>query len=83
MRTKEKLAQALKAANAPQWMVDNALAGQYDDFESDSAMPCVQLVIDCQAAGLEDMANRAKNGEFDATHEESEAWFQREGKNLI
>jgi hypothetical protein len=33
--------------------------------------------------GLNDLAARAMAGDFDATAEESEAWFQREGKDLF
>jgi hypothetical protein len=32
---------------------------------------------------LVDIANRAMDGEFDATKEESDAWYEREGKDLV
>lgn len=83
MKTKEKLASALTVANAPLAMIEDALKGKYDDFESDSPTPIVDLVKDCKMFGLEDMAKRAMNGEFDGTKEESQAWFEREGKDLI
>lgn len=83
MKTKEKLAKDLKEANAPKWMVNNAESGYYDDFESDIAMPIVQLVNDCHNNGLEDIETKAKNGDYDSTKEESEAWFNREGKDLL
>lgn len=82
-RTKDKLAKALKEANAPKWMIDRALIGYYDDFEGTIAMPIVVLVNDCHDNGLEDIADRAKDGEFDSTKEEAEEWFRTEGKNLI
>lgn len=83
MRTKQKLAIALNAAKAPQEMIERALNGYYDDFESELEMPCVQLVNDLKEAGLSDLAERAMNGEFDSTREESEAWYQKEGKDII
>jgi hypothetical protein len=47
-------------------MIDDASRGRYDDFESDSATPIMDLVRDSRAAGLDDIAQRAINGEFDA-----------------
>jgi len=83
MTTKEKLADALTKAGAPIAMREKALRGNYDDFESQSATPIVDLVRDARAVGLEDIAQRAMNGEFDSTKEESAAWFEREGRNLL
>ena len=83
MSTKENLALALAEADAPEWMVKNARNGQYDDFESQVPNPIMTLVNDCRGVGLEAVAKRAMNGDFDATKEESEAWYEREGKNLF
>ncbi len=83
MSTKERLAAELEKANAPKEMIHAARAGSYDDFESNSATPIVDLVHDCQQFGLHEFAQRAMNGEFDATKEEAEAWYEREGKDLI
>ena len=83
MRTTEKLAQALEKAGAPAQMVARARRGNYDDFQSDSATPIVNLVRDLNLIGLHDLAKRAMNGEFDSTKEEAEEWFHREGKDLI
>jgi len=83
MTTKEKLTKALTDAGAPQSMINKARAGYYDDFESTIATPIIALVKDCQSAGLNDLAQRAMSGDFDATKEESEAWFQREGKDIL
>lgn len=80
--TKERLAQVLHAAGLFD-MEKAARAGRYDDFESESATPMMDLVHDLQALGRSDLAARAINGEFDSTKEEAEEWFQREGKNLI
>lgn len=65
MNAKEKLADALTKANAPPAMIDDARRGRYADFESDSATPIFDLVRDCRAAGLDDIAQRAMGGEFD------------------
>lgn len=83
MKTKERLTLALTEAGAPEWMIKNAENGQYDDFESQHPTPISQLVTDCRANRMDAIAQRAIEGDFDATNEESEAWFQREGKDLF
>ena len=83
MSTKEKLTKELEANNAPDWMVKNARNGMYDDFDSTSPTPITQLVTDCRKAGLVDVALHALRGDFDASAEEAEAWYQREGKGLF
>lgn len=72
--TKRKLATALMRAGAPSAMVEAALAGYYHDFESELAFPEMQLVADLRKLGLEELAQRVIDGEFDASKEESEAW---------
>ena len=72
--TSEKLAQALEVAGAPQEMIDKARAFYYDDYKSELAMPTVQLVIDAKAHNLSEIAERAINGDFDGTKEESDEW---------
>lgn len=84
MKTTEKLAKALNEAGAPAPMVDLAMIGAYDDFDSRSATPINDLIRDCGlAGGLDDIIQRAKDGDFDGTKEESQAWFEREGKHLM
>jgi hypothetical protein len=79
--TTEKLARAIEAAaeahpDKPQMrmMAGRARNGYYDDFKSLLATPCIQLVRDLDALGCAELSARAKNGEFDATKEESDAW---------
>ncbi len=60
-----------------------ARAGRYDDYEGTTATPIIDLVNDLKQTGAHDLAKRAIAGEWDATKEEAEAWYQREGKNLI
>ena len=83
MTTKERLGKALEEAGAPKSMIEMARAGEYDDFESNSMTPQIDLVRDLRAEKMEAFAERVINGEFDATKEEAEDWFEREGKDLI
>lgn len=46
-------------------MAEKALAGEYSDFASSHAFPVIQLVNDLEAAGCRDLAERARNGDFD------------------
>lgn len=83
MKTKERLTQALIEAGAPAVMIEKAKAGEYDDYEAvDTATPCIDLYNACKSFGLTALAERVKNGEFDATPEESDAWWEREGRNI-
>lgn len=85
MKTKEKLAEDLRKANAPDDMVQRALQGYYDDYESPLATPIHRLVNDAIEWGLMDIANKARNGDYDGTKEESEAWLNSnpEMKDII
>ena len=93
MNSKEKLAQALEEVQKQgipgslTWnrigiMTKKAKEGYYSDYDSPLATPCIQLVKDLDSLGLTELADRAKEGEFDATKEESDAWYQREGRAL-
>lgn len=72
--TTERLAKALEAGGAPAEMVRRARAGAYDDYKSESACPCMDLVGELAELGLEDLQTRAMDGEWDATEEEGAAW---------
>ena len=78
MKTTEKLAQALHSVGLFK-MEALARAGRYDDFESKSATPCVDLVSALRNEGQDELAQRAKDGEWDCTEEEGEEWFKRSG----
>jgi hypothetical protein len=65
MSAKDNLAEALSKAGASPEMVDAARHGRYADFESESATPIMDLVAHCRRAGLDDIARRAMDGEFD------------------
>lgn len=84
MTTMERLATALADVGAPAAMIEKARTGQYDDFKSSSATPISDLVHDALHAGLDDIARRAMDGEFDATATEAEAWaVSHEGRTTI
>lgn len=70
----EKLAQALEAAGAPDYMVTLAREDHYHDFKSPLAMPEMQLLADAREHGLTTIAEGVMEGRWDATKEESEAW---------
>lgn len=74
--TTERLAEAMSAAGCPDRLVSNARAGQYDDYKSPLPFPIHQLVSDLREAGQHELAQRAIDGEFDATREEADAWAQ-------
>ena len=97
MNSKEKLAQALEEElvkyKGETVIADNitrrinkmiilAKEGYYSDYDSPLALPCIQLVKDLDALGLTELSDRAKDGEFDGTIEESDAWYEREGRAL-
>lgn len=80
--TTEKLANILSENGAPEDMIKKAREGYYDDFKSNLASPIIQLVNDLTKLGFIGLATRAKNGEFDASKEESDAWLHSpEGQN--
>ena len=83
MDTKERLAQTLEANGASDEMIKNARLGMYDDFISPLPNPIMHLVSDLREEGLHDLAQQAMDGEFDATKEEADAWFEREGKDIF
>ena len=81
--TKERLAKAMEDAGCPANLIARARGGEFDDFESESATPIIRLVRTLSECGFSALATRAMNGEFDATKEEAEAWYEREGKHLL
>lgn len=82
MKTKERLAGVLSKAGLANLAAD-ALRGRFDDYESDSATPIVDLVSRLRASGREDLAQRAIGGEWDGTREEAQQWYEREGRAAI
>ena len=83
MKTKDRLVRDLKLFNAPGKMVEYAQNGFYDDYESPIATPIIQLVADCLKEGINAVAERAKNGDYDGTLEEGNEWMEREGYDKL
>jgi hypothetical protein len=77
------LLEDLIATKAPAFMLRKARDGQYNDYQSDSAHPIIDLVRDATTWNLHTIVEQAKAGKYDGTQEESEAWFQREGKDML
>lgn len=71
--TKLRLARVLREHGLHE-MAAAAARGRYDDYESDSATPCVDLVNDLGRAGALELRRRAMDGEWDGTKEEADAW---------
>ncbi len=74
--TREKLARAMAEAGCPSDGIRQARAGYYDDYLSPHPFPISTLVADLTRNGFRDLAERAKQGEFDGTDEESDAWMR-------
>jgi hypothetical protein len=80
LATTERLARALEALNDLNVaeMVVKARDGYYDDYKSPLDFPIRRLVHDLEAAGHPEMAERVKDGEFDATEAEALEWSRTE-----
>jgi len=83
MRTRDKLAAELRKvgmkagiANAHKYeaFAKRAETGEFDDFGTKYACPITQLHNELMEAGFTKFAQRVRNGEFDATKEESDEW---------
>lgn len=90
--TKLKLAIRLQKISPD--LAKRAEAGEFSDFESEQAMPKVLLVqllrgVASSSSNLKRISEATKlarevmDGEWDDTKEEAEAWYQREGKDLL
>jgi hypothetical protein len=85
MKTKDRLAEALRAIGLDE-MAKTAATGYYDDFESPHPQPIIQLIHDLMRAKTRDarlLAQRVKDGEFDASADEGDIWYAKEGQHLI
>jgi hypothetical protein len=84
--TKEQLAVALRAAGFVA-LAERAHAGEFDDFASDvHELPKIALAYELEQLGstaAHVFRGRVIAGEFDNTLEEADAWFAREGRQLI
>jgi hypothetical protein len=80
----KRLVAALTAENSPKLeaTIRRAKRNEFNYFLSDSATPCIDLVMTLEKLGFRALANRARNGEFDATREESKAWAESDEGRL-
>ncbi len=76
--TKEFLARELKAAGH-QLLGEQAGKGEYDDYESEHAMPKRLLVGLLRVRKDERFAQRVIRGEFESTKEEANVWLEGVG----
>ncbi len=76
--TREKLARAMAEAAVPAQAIAQARAGYYDEWLSDNPFPLMTLINDLEANGFPKLAARVRDGEFDATKEEGDAWARSE-----
>lgn len=80
----KKLVAALQAERSPKLdaIIRRAKRDEYSDYFSESATPIADLVRALQRAGFPALAQRAMNGEFDATREESDEWAKSDEGRL-
>lgn len=57
-------------------LADRAAAGEFTDYADTHACPMTELYRLCRQYGLNGIAERVKNGDFDGTMEESDEWMK-------
>jgi len=84
MDSTRELIKVLQDADAPREFIDRARRGDFHDFKSQSATPINDLIAVCHKYGLNEIAQKAMEGEFDATQEEADEWTKSdEYKEII
>lgn len=63
--SQQRLHDDLEAAGAPEWLLEKVRAGKYHDYASDVPMPKTFLVTECERVGLDEVAFRARRGDYD------------------
>lgn len=82
--TRERLAVALAVANVPTSVIRRARAGEFDDYLSDDPFALLTLATELEQNGYNELAQRVRDGEFDGTKAEADAWAaSSEGKLAI
>lgn len=66
-----------------QAMIERAENEYYHEFLTNLATPIYQLVTDASHIGLMAIAENAKQGKYDASIEDSNEWFNKEGVKLL
>ncbi len=75
----DKLAAAIKAYNPDgkhDKLMARAAAGEFTDYSDAHACPITELHRLCRKCGLNELAERVANGDFDATKDESDEWMK-------
>lgn len=75
----DKLAAAIKSYNHDgkhDKLMARAAAGEFTDYSDAHACPITELHRLCRKYGLNELAERIADGEFDATIEESDEWMK-------
>lgn len=75
----DKLAAAIAAYNPDgkhDKLIARAAAGEFTDYSDAHACPITELHRLCRKYGLNELADRVADGEFDATKDESEEWMK-------
>jgi len=83
--TSEKLANFLESLKDPRLtdMIKKARDGYYDNYKTTIPFPTIQLVLDFEEAGYQELAEEAKKGRWDSQDWEGEEWFEKEGRYLL
>ena len=80
-KTSQNLANALREKGFED-LAKRAEADEFHDFLSNHPVPALLLMEELEKTGNKELVERHLNGEFDASLEESEEWWQREGKQM-
>lgn len=75
----ERQAAAIREAATEQRhhrLAERAAAGEFTDYADTHACPITELHRLCRQYGLNDLAARVADGEFDATKDESDEWMK-------
>lgn len=75
----DKLAAAIKAYNSDgkhDKLMARAALGEFTDYADTHACPITELHRLCKKYGLDALADRVANGDFDATGDESDEWMK-------
>lgn len=83
----ETLARALHDAGLFE-LERRARLKEFSDYDGPHTFPQIELLRELELSGkmhlpgVRKIADRVKAGDFDATGEESESWWEREGKEI-
>jgi len=82
----DKLAAAIQAYNSDgkhDKLMARAALGEFTDYAATHACPITELHRLCRKYGMNELADRVANGEFDATKDESDEWMKSQSGQAI